>query len=183
MAEVFPSNPLPAESLAFIHQGGHDGLGKTLTLRMRSRSLVRYTRTTLIATRCPSCVPCDTSTKPPDSASTEPSEQSGMCMDDGITRCRLHVLQSLLSNFSRSRSGMASFSRRCRLYQPWERGGEDMERLTPFISLTRLWISGSESCRNWKKEAIRGSLLQSSRRAVWCSGCFSYYKFSVVSNV
>ena len=150
---------------------------------MRSRSLVIYTRTTLIATRHPSCVPCDTSAKPPDSTSTEPSEQSGMCMDDGITRCRLHVLQSLLSNFGRSRSGMVSFSRRCRLYQPWEGGGEeDVERLTPFISLTRLWISGSESCRNWKKEAIRGSLFPSSCRAVWCSGRFSYYEFSVVSN-
>ena len=58
-----------------------------------------------------------------------------------------------------------------------------MERLTLFISLTRLWISGSESCRNWKKEAIRGSLFPSSRRAVWCLGCFSYHELSVFSSV
>jgi len=127
---------------------------KTLTLRIRSRSLVTYARTTLIATRRPSYVPCETSAKPPHSTSTESSEQSGMCMDFGITRCRLHVLQSSLSSFSRSRSDTASFSRRCRPYKPWEGGG--VAKLTSFISLTRFWASGSESCRNWKKEATRG---------------------------
>ena len=118
MAEVLPGNPLSAESLRSVHESGHDGIGEALTLRMASRSLVMYARTTLIATRRPSCIPCDTSAKPPHSTSTEFSEQSGMCMDVGITRCRLHVLQSLLSNFSRSRSDMASFSRHCNSYQP-----------------------------------------------------------------
>jgi len=87
MPEVFPSDTLSAESLRSVYRGGHDGdVGKTLTLRMRSRSLVTYTRTTLIATRRPSYVPCDTLAKPPDSTSTESSEQSGICMDVGITR-------------------------------------------------------------------------------------------------
>ena len=85
---------------------------------MVSRSLVTYARTTLIATRRPSYIPCDTSAKPPHSTSTESSEQSGMCMVVGITRCRLHVLQSLLSNFRRSRSDTMLFSRRSRLCQP-----------------------------------------------------------------
>jgi len=85
---------------------------------MASRSLVTYARTTLIATRRPSYQPCDTSANPPHSTSTESSEQSGMCMDVGITRYRLHVLQSLLSSFSLSRSNMASFSRCCNSCQP-----------------------------------------------------------------
>jgi len=94
MPEVFPGNTLSAESLRSVYPGGYNGIYKTLTLRMASRSLVTYARTTLIATRRPSYVPCDTLAKPPYSTSTEPSEQSGMCMDLGITRCRLHVFQS-----------------------------------------------------------------------------------------
>ena len=122
MAKVLPCDPLSAESLRSIHEGGRDGTGRALTLRMRSRSLVTYARTTLIATRRPWYVPCDTSAKPPDSTSTESSEQSGICMEVGITRCRLHALQSLLSNFSRSRSDMASSSRCCNSScQPWEK--------------------------------------------------------------
>jgi len=105
MPEVLPSNALPAESLRSIHSDWCNGAGRKLTLRMMSRSLVTYTRTTLMATRRPSCMLCDTLANPPHSTSTEPSEQSGMCMDFGTTRCRLHVLQSLLNNFSRSRSG------------------------------------------------------------------------------
>ena len=118
MAEVLPGDRLSAESLQHVYPDGCDGVGKKLTLRMRSRSLVTYARTSLIATRRPLCVPCDTSAKPPDSTSTESSEQSGMCMDVGITRCRLHVLQSSLSNFRRSRSDMVSLSRCCRSCQP-----------------------------------------------------------------
>jgi len=178
MPEVLPGDPLSAESLQPIYPGGYKGASKPLTLRMTSRSLVTYARTTLIATRRPSCVPCDTSAKPPDSTSTESSEQSGMCMDVGITWCRLHVLQSLLSNFSRSRSDMVSFSRRCRSCQPPVStfgGGGGAEKLTSFISLTRFWISGSVSCRNWKKEVI---LFTRSRRAVWRLGCFSYHEIS-----
>jgi len=91
---VFPGNTLSAESLWSIYPGGYNGGGKTLTLRMVSRSLLTCARTTLIATRRPSYLPCDTSAKPPYSTSTEPSEQSGMCIDLGITRCRLYVLQS-----------------------------------------------------------------------------------------
>jgi hypothetical protein len=79
---------------------------------------MRHTRTTLMATRRPRYVPCDTFAKPPRSTSIAPFEQSEMCMDFGITRCRLHVLQSLLSNFSRSRSEMVRSSRRYSLCEP-----------------------------------------------------------------
>jgi len=113
MPEVFPSNTLSAKSLQFVHSDTHGGAGTGLTLRMTSRSLVVYTRTTLTATRRPSYVLRDTLAKPPHSTSTEPSEQSGMCMDFGTTRCRLHVLQSLLNSFSRSRSGVGCSSRCC----------------------------------------------------------------------
>jgi len=99
----------------FMHE--YDNAYGRLTLRMTSKSLVMYTRTTLIATRRPSYTPCDTSAHPPFVTSVEPCEQSGMCMDLGITRCRLHVLQNLLNNFNRSRSDIASFSRRCNLHQ------------------------------------------------------------------
>ena len=50
MPEVFPSNTLSAESLGFVHSGVRDGADKILTPRMISRSLVMYTRITLIAT-------------------------------------------------------------------------------------------------------------------------------------
>jgi hypothetical protein len=113
MPEVFPGDPLSAESLQRVHSQRCDDKGRRLTLRMTSKSLVKYTRTTLIATRRPLYVLCDTSANPPRSTSTESSEQSGMCIDFGITRCRPHVLQSLLSNFSRSGSGIALSSRRC----------------------------------------------------------------------
>jgi len=122
MPEVFPGNTLPTKPLGSIYSGRCNDIGKGLTLRMASRSLVTYARTSLMATRRPSYVPCDTSAKPPHSTSTEPSEQSGMCMGVGITRCRLHVLQSLLNNFNRSRSDITSFSRRCSPCQPWEGG-------------------------------------------------------------
>jgi hypothetical protein len=113
MPEVFPGDSLSAESLQPIHSYRSDNAGQRLTLRMTSGSSMRHTRTTLIATRRPLYVPCDTLANPPRSTSTAPFEQSGMCMDFGITRCRLHVLQSVLSNFSRSRSGIVLFSRRC----------------------------------------------------------------------
>jgi len=127
MPEVLPSNALSAEALRCFCQGGHNETGTTLTLRMASRSLVTYARTTLMATRRPSYVPRDTSAKPPHSTSTEFSEQSGMSMDVGITRCRLHVLQSSLNNFNRSRSDSAPSSRRCGSCQPW--GGGMWKRL------------------------------------------------------
>ena len=50
MPEVLPGNSLSAESLQPVYPGGYDGVGETLTLRMRSRSLVMYTRTTFMAT-------------------------------------------------------------------------------------------------------------------------------------
>ena len=156
MPEVLPSNTLSAEALRCFYQGGHNEPGTTLTLRMASRSLVTYTRTTLMATRRPSYVPRDTSAKPPDSTSTEPSEQSGMCMDVGITWYWLHVLQSSLNRFSRSGSNSASFSRRCGSRQLL--GGGDAEEITSSILSTCLWISDSEFCRNWKNEAIRGRI-------------------------
>jgi hypothetical protein len=81
-----------------------DDAGQRLTLRMTSRSSMRHTRTIFMATRRPRYAPCNTSAKPPRPASTAPFEQSGMYMEVGITRCRLHVLQSLLSNFSLFRS-------------------------------------------------------------------------------
>ena len=165
MLEVLPGNPFSAESLQPIYPGGYDGVDKTLTLRIRSRSLVIYARTTLIATRRPSYVPCDTSAKPPHSTSTESSEQSGMCIDFGITQCRLHVLQSSLSNFSCSRSDMAPFSRRCRSCQP--RGEVCVEKLTSFIRLTCLWISDSGFCRNWKNETICGRIFLDCRFGGW----------------
>ena len=104
MPEVLPGDSLSAESLQPIHPYNCDDTGQRLTLRMTSRSSVRHTRTTLMAIRRPLYVPCDTSAKPPRSTSTDPFKQSGICIDFGITRCRLHVLQSLLSNFSLSRS-------------------------------------------------------------------------------
>ena len=168
MPKVLPRDPLPAESLQPLYLGAYNGVGALLTLRMWSRSLVMYTRTSVIATRRPLYVPCDTSAKPPDSTSTESSEQSGTCMDVGITRCRLHVLQSLLSNFTRSRSDMAPFSSRCNLRQPFMSAFGDVERLTSFISLTRLWVSDSEPCRNWKKEATRGRIFPDCCR--WLGG-------------
>ena len=113
MSEVFPSDSLSAESLQPIHSYTSDDAGRRLTLRITSRSSRRHTRTTLMATRCPLYLPLDTSANPPHSTSTAPFEQSGMCMDFGITRCRLHVLQSLLSSFNRSRSDNVSSSRRC----------------------------------------------------------------------
>jgi len=155
MAEVLPCDPLSAESLHPISPDGCDGIvGKRLTLRMTSRSLVTYARTTLIATRRPLCVPCDISAKPPDSTSMESSEQSGMSMDVGITQCRPHALQSLLSSFSRSQSDIVLFSSRCRSCQLSVSAWGVMERLTSFISLTRFWVSDSESWRNLKKEEI-----------------------------
>ena len=131
---------------------------------MRFRSLVMYVRTILIATRRPSYVPCETSAKPPHWTSTEPSEQSGTCMGVGITRCLLHVLQSLLSNFSRSRSDMVPLSRRCGSCQLW--GGRDVKKLASFIWLTCLCISESELCKNWNREAIRGSIFPSCCRPI-----------------
>ena len=52
MSEVLPGDPLSAESLQSIYQpeGVYTSVGKTLTLRMASKSLVTYMRTTLIAT-------------------------------------------------------------------------------------------------------------------------------------
>jgi len=108
-----------------------------------------------MATRRPSYIPCDTSAHPPLVISVEPSEQSGMCIDFGITRCRLQVLQSLLNNLSRSWSDITSFSRRCSLVQSQKRA-EKMEGPALSISLTSLSISGSGTCRNWNREAIRG---------------------------
>ena len=163
MPEVIPGDPLSAEFLQPVYPDGCDGFGKTLTLRMRSRSLLMYTRTALMATRRPLYVPCDMSAKPPDSTSTESSEQSGMYMDFGITRCWLHALQSLLSNLSRSRSDMVPFSRRCNSCQSSVPVLGDVEKLTSFILLTRLWASDSESRRNWKKEAARRRTFPS-----WC---------------
>jgi hypothetical protein len=75
---------------------------------------------TLMATRCPLYVPRNTLAKPPRPASTAPFEQSGMCMDFGITRCRLHVLQSMLSSFCRSQYEMVWSSRRCGSCWPWD---------------------------------------------------------------
>jgi len=155
-------------------------VGKALTLRMRSRSLVTYARTTLIATRRPLCVPRDISAKPPDATSTVSSEQSEMCMDVGITRCRLHVLQSLLINCSRSRPSTVSFSRLCRSCQPSMSILGKCGKLTSFISLTRFWISGSVSRRNWKKGVI---LFPSSCCTVWCVGYFSCHEVSAVSSI
>ena len=104
MPEVLPDNSFSTETLQRIYPYRCDDRRRRLTLRMTSRSSIMHTRTTLMATRRPWYVPCDTSANPPRPISTEPFEQSGMCIDLGITRCRLHVLQSLLSSFSRSRS-------------------------------------------------------------------------------
>ena len=76
----------------------------TLTLRMVFRSWTMDARKTFMATWRPLYFPRDTLANPPCSTTTEPFEQSGMYMDLGITRCRLHALQSSLNNFSRSRS-------------------------------------------------------------------------------
>ena len=113
MPEMFPRDALPAKALRSIQSYTCSDADRRLTLRITSRSLVTYTRTTLMATRRPWYIPCDTSAKPPCSTSTESFEQSGMCIELGITRCRLHVLQSLLSNLSRSRSDVLRSSRRC----------------------------------------------------------------------
>ena len=113
MSKVFPSNAFSTEFLRFVHQYMCCVVGRRLTLRMASRSLVMYMRTTLTATWRPSYVLRDTLANPPHSTSTEPSEQSGTFIDFGTTRCWLHILQSLLSNFTRWRSGMARSSRRC----------------------------------------------------------------------
>jgi hypothetical protein len=97
--QATPSRQKPYNT--FIHTGVA-AQNRRLTLRMTSRSLVTYTRTTLMATRRPWYVPFEMSAKPPRSTSTESFEQSGICMDFGITRCLLHNLHSLLNNFSRS---------------------------------------------------------------------------------
>ena len=47
-----------------------------------------------------------------------------------------------------------------------------MEDLALFILLTRLWVSDSGPRRNWKKEAIRGSLLPDRRSPVSVFGVF-----------
>jgi len=104
MSEVFPGNALSTKSLWFVRSDRCDTAGRRLTLRMTLRSLVMYMCTTLTATRRPLYVLCDTLAKPPDSTSTEPFEQSGMFMDSGTMRCRLHVLQRSLNSFIRSRS-------------------------------------------------------------------------------
>ena len=129
--EVLPGDPLSAGSLQAVYPGRYNDVCETLTLRMRSRSLVTYIRTTLIATRRPSYIPCDMLAMPPDSTSTAPSEQSGMCMDSGITRCRLHALQSSLNNFSRSRPDMVWFSRRCGRCYAWGGGGGEKLKNVP----------------------------------------------------
>ena len=154
---MLPGHPLSAESLQHVYPGRYDGAGEVLTLRIRSRSLVTYARTTLIATRRPSYVPCDTSANPPHSTSTESSEQSGMCMDFGITRCRLHVLQSSLSNLSRSRSDMASFSRRYNLCQPGV-GGE--------------WKGTPYSFRQHVSELLIANLAKTGRKKQLVGGFF-----------
>ena len=134
MPEVLPSDPLSAESLPRSYRDRRDSPASRLTLRIRSNSLVMYTRTALMATRRPSYVPRNTSAKPPYSTSTEPLEQSGMFMDVGIMRCRLHVLQSLLSNFRRSRSGIVRSCRRCISCQPLAeiQGGMQRDPPCPF---------------------------------------------------
>ena len=50
MPEVFPGDSLSAKPLWWIHPDGCDSVGGILTLRMTSRSLVMYTRTTFTAT-------------------------------------------------------------------------------------------------------------------------------------
>ena len=134
MSEVSPGDPLSAKPLLSVYPGGYNGAGKTLTLRTAFRSLVTYTRTTLIATRRPPYVPCDMSANPPHSTSVEPSEQSGMCMEVGITQFRLQNLQSSLNNFIRSRSDIALFSRRCGSCQPWRERGRRKARLIHFVN-------------------------------------------------
>ena len=102
MPEVLPGNCFSAESLQCIQLDECSGGNKTLTLRITSMSLVMYIRKTLTATRRPLYVLRDTLAEFPDSTSTESFEQSGMCIDLGIMRYRLHVLQSSLNSFCRS---------------------------------------------------------------------------------
>ena len=172
MPEVPPGDSLSAEVLQPIHPYRCHDARRRLTLKIMSRSSLRHTRTTLIATRRPLCVPCDTSAKPPRPASTAPSEQSGIYMDFGITRCRLHVLQSLLSSFCRSRSEMVRSSRRYSSCWSWD--GKGAKAKTPALSIpsTLPSISGSDPRRNWKREVIRGRSLPRCRSPVPVAGTF-----------
>jgi len=158
MPEMLPSNTLSAEALRYFCQCGRNGNGTALTLRMASRSLVTYARTTLMATRRPSYVPRDTSAKPPHSTSTESSEQSGMSMGVGITRCRLHVLQSSLNSFSRSRSDSAPFSRRCGSCQPW--GGGMWKRLPDSFDQPASVLLTPSFAETGRKRRLAGGLSQ-----------------------
>ena len=67
-----------------------------LTLRITSR-LLAYTRKTFTATRRPLCILSHTSALPPwDLTSEDLFKQSGMHIDFGSVRCRLHILHSSL---------------------------------------------------------------------------------------
>jgi len=66
MLEVLPSNRLPAESLQFNRLNRRKTCtGEMLTLRILSKSLVRYRLGTFTATRLPSYVHRDTVAWPP----------------------------------------------------------------------------------------------------------------------
>jgi len=61
-------------------------------------------------------------------------------MDLGIKRCRLHVLQSSLSNFGRSRSDMMSISRCYNPCQPGVGGGWKAYLIHLINTLLNFWL-------------------------------------------
>jgi hypothetical protein len=87
MPEVLPGDSLLTEPLQPIHPYRCHDTRRRLTLKMTSGSSLRLTRMTLMATLRPLYVPRNTLAKPPRVASTAPFEQSGTCMDFGMTRC------------------------------------------------------------------------------------------------
>ena len=113
-----------------------------------------------MATWYPPYLLLDTEANPPVySTSVAPFEQSGMCMELGITHFRPHNLQSSLRSFFRSSSDIVRFSRRYSSHYPLSREVWLWKERTWSISSTSLLVSESESSRDWRREASRGRKL------------------------
>jgi len=96
-----------------------------------------------------------------------------MRMDLGSARRRLHVLQSLLNNSSRSRSDKSWFFRRCSWCQPWGRTGVRKSLPHPFrrhssgFPARNLAEAGRKSARSQYPRSFRETLERVSMMAGW----------------
>ena len=112
---------------------------------MASKPSAMYTRKTFTATRCPLYTLSETSALPPWHLTSEDSvKQSGMCIDFGSKRCRLHALHNLLISCIRSRSDTVLSSRLCGSHQLRE--NKEAGELSLSIRSMDLSTSGCGSC-------------------------------------